>query len=316
MRFAMIAALALGVSACGEDETSSPSPEGETVAEYVASVSVEETEGTLQTSAIPRPTSGGPEIEVDGHLTIVNGGTATLALMSPTAFDKVYVAGSSPISGLFIPVSGYFEIDLPAPTQFATLLITFPQVLPDPDFQLYFAASDPEGNVGTLMERSFDAIVVGTGDVQVTVTWDSDSDVDLHVVDPGGYEIYWGDRSSPSGGVLDLDSNAACTIDNVRNENITWGIGIAPQGVYTVRLDYWSSCNATETNYTVLINNGGDIEIHRGTFYGPGDFGGMGSGIDIDSFLRTEGPPPVAMRNQAAAEIPAGPTNKLRARTR
>jgi uncharacterized protein YfaP (DUF2135 family) len=107
------------------------------------------------------------------------------------------------------------------------------------------------------------------------VAWDTNADVDLHVVDPAGSEIYWAARQSASGGQLDLDSNAACAQDNVRNENITWPIGTAPQGTYTVRVDYWSSCDATETNFTVLIHNEGALDLFHGTFTGAGDNGGL-----------------------------------------
>ena len=53
---------------------------------------------------------------------------------------------------------------------------------------------------------------VGTGDVQVSVSWDVSNDIDLHVVDPNGFEIYWDDDTSPEGGTLDLDSNAGCAV--------------------------------------------------------------------------------------------------------
>jgi hypothetical protein len=310
-----MAAVALSLAACSDDP-SSPSEDGETIADYVASVSVDSAQGALQASPIPRPTTAGPSISVGGHLTIVNGGTATLALTSPSPFETVYVAGSSPISRLFIPVSGFFEIALPAPTTSANVLLTFPQVLPSGDFDLYFAAADAAGRVGTVERRPVNALFVGTGDVQVTVTWNTDSDVDLHVVDPGGWEIYWGARQSPTGGELDLDSNAACDIDGVRNENITWGVGMAPQGTYTVRLDYWSSCNASQTDYTVLINNDGEIAIHHGTFTGAGDLGGIGSGILIDTFTRTTGPTPAPTPNRSTSVPPVGPTLKEHAENR
>src|SRR5207237_4273195 len=49
--------------------------------------------------------------------------------------------------------------------------------------------------------------VVGfTGDVQVSVSWDAPSDVDLHVVDPSGEEIFYGNPASASGGQLDVVS--------------------------------------------------------------------------------------------------------------
>jgi hypothetical protein len=246
---------------------------------------------------------------VDGHVTIVNGGTTTVNVTSPTPFKTVYVAGSIPTSRIFVPVSGYFEIPLPASTTSAELLITFPQDLASSEFNLHFSAADPEGRVGMPAERAYDAIVVGAGDVQVTVAWDSDADVDLHVVDPGGAEIYWANRQSPSGGQLDLDSNAGCALDNVRNENITWAVGIAPQGTYTVRVDYWSNCDSPETNYTVIIHNEGHTDIHHGVFSGDGDQGGAGSGVQIATFTRTTGPSAPAPR-QMNHNLPVGPTSK------
>jgi hypothetical protein len=258
---------------------------------------------------MPRPSSGGPAISIDGHKTIVNGGTATVTMTSPTPFQTVYVAGTIPASRLFVPISGYFEISLPAPATSAELLVTFPQALASKEFDLHFAAADAAGRVGIPADKSYDAIVVGTGDVQVTVAWDTDADVDLHVVDPSGAEIYWGERESPSGGQLDLDSNAACAGDNVRNENITWAVGTAPQGTYTVRVDYWSSCEAPETRYTVLTNNGGEIDIYHGTFNGDGNYGGRGSGVEIATFTRTTGPP-APMPSRWNPKLSVEPTSK------
>ena len=132
----------------------------------------------------------------------------------------------------------------------------------------------------------------------------------LHVVDPAGVEIYWANRASPSGGQLDLDSNAACSTDGVRNENITWSVGTAPQGDYTVRVDYWSACGAAQTRYTVLIHSEGQTEIHRGTFTGTGDSGGLGSGTTITAFARATGPLPAPVLNRSTLDLPVGPTTK------
>ena len=114
---------------------------------------------------------------------------------------------------------------------------------------------------------------VGTGDVQVTLTWDVDSDVDLHVTDPAGEEIYYGNPASASGGQLDLDSNAGCTLDHKRAENITWPSGHAPSGRYYVLVDYWDACSQAETRYVVTVNQKGKAPVtYQGAaLTGPGD---------------------------------------------
>ena len=122
--------------------------------------------------------------------------------------------------------------------------------------------------------------MVGTGDVQVNITWDSRADVDLHVVDPLGEELYYGHKTSVSGGQLDLDSNAGCGTDGPRAENIFWASGlIAPRGEYLLRVNYWSACSVARTNYVVTVNTRGKPpQIFTGFFTGPGTGGGKGSG--------------------------------------
>jgi uncharacterized protein YfaP (DUF2135 family) len=124
---------------------------------------------------------------------------------------------------------------------------------------------------------------VGTGDIQVSVSWDEDSDVDLHVIDPMGDEVFFASKVVPSGGTLDLDSNSGCDLDNVRNENITWGT--APPGMYTVLVEYSDSCDAEATSYVVTVHRKGhDAETFTGQLTGTGDLGGAGNGVLVTTF--------------------------------
>jgi hypothetical protein len=85
--------------------------------------------------------------------------------------------------------------------------------------------------------------ILGTGDVQVTLNWHDINDLDLHVIDPTGEEIYYGNRMSSSGGMLDVDANAGCggTTTSPR-ENIFWPTGSAPTGKYTVSVELFEGC--------------------------------------------------------------------------
>lgn len=117
--------------------------------------------------------------------------------------------------------------------------------------------------------------VVGfTSDVQVSVSWDAPSDVDLHLVEPSGNEIYYGSDTSSTGGNLDVDSNPACSIDGRQIENIRYPTGRAPGGTYRVIVDYWTSCSVARTNYLVTVKNGAAVSTFPGFFTGGGDNGG------------------------------------------
>jgi len=127
--------------------------------------------------------------------------------------------------------------------------------------------------------------VVGfSSDVQVSVSWDAPSDVDLHVVEPSGAEIYYANDTSATGGSLDVDSNPACNIDGRQIENIRWNTR-APGGTYIVRVDYWEDCGVARTNYLVTVKNGASTQTFTGNFTGLGDHGGGGSGRLITSFF-------------------------------
>jgi hypothetical protein len=192
-----------------------------------------------------RPSDGsGPTITVQGVPTAINGGSLRVTVASPTAFSRVVVSLDN--------FSGYYQLDLVAPTTSVDIVINVSPNAPQAAMGFVYGAGVP-GPMGPAFRQTINLIRVGSGDVQVSVSWDAPTDVDLHVTDPDSEEIYFGNTSSASGGTLDLDSNAACSIDNVNNENIVWPTGGAPTGTYSVDLVYWSACSQPQTNYTVTI---------------------------------------------------------------
>jgi hypothetical protein len=284
-------------AACDDDPAQSPvSPTvlpSLQVQDLITSASVAGIAATLRSGVPPAP-GGGPSVAVTGNGTVVNGGTLVAGVAGATAFQTLYVTVGSDTVGLATAVSGgiagYYELRLPAPAPDVSVLLEFAQSIPLSELDLLFAVADASGRVGPYGRLHTSVTSVGTGDVQVTLSWDADSDVDLHVVDPAGEEVFYAHRRSASGGELDLDSNAGCEIDGVRNENITWPTGRAPRGQYTVRVDYWSSCGVAQTNYTVRVNNSGSVQVFSGNFMGSGDQGGAGSGRSITVFERLSGP--------------------------
>lgn len=214
--------------------------------------------------------TGGPSAAVAGNAVMINGGSSQQAINGSASFDKVIVS----ISGL----TNYWELTLPAGVGSENVVVTA-----NPDAfkgNMTFSYAVASGvSVGPYAVQTVRMLRVGTGDIQISVAWDDTADVDLHVVDPNGDHIYFGERTAPSGGILDLDANAACTKNTftdgsapafVSNENVVWGRGKAIPGTYTVFLHYWSACNLPQTNWVATIGRvGAPPQIFTGTFTGP-----------------------------------------------
>ncbi|NEQ52803.1 MAG: hypothetical protein F6K11_22140 [Leptolyngbya sp. SIO3F4] len=134
----------------------------------------------------------------------------------------------------------------------------------------------------TVPDDGFGEPVLQTGDIQVTLRWNTSDDLDLIVVDPAGSIIDFGSPSSPSGGQLDVDANGFCETQNFSPvENIFWPTGGAPDGDYLAyvtlsipcSLEDLANSNAAaaavayeglEVPYTLTILNQGITTTHEG----------------------------------------------------
>ena len=118
--------------------------------------------------------------------------------------------------------------------------------------------------------------------LQVSLNFTQPVDLDLHLEVPGGTDLFFANPTA-SGGVLDLDSNPACFIDGVNNENITWDAP-PPAGVYKVRVNLWSACDlAGPFAYAVTVNIGGVVRVYEGNL-SAGQENAGGSGTLVNEF--------------------------------
>jgi hypothetical protein len=164
-------------------------------------------------------------------------------------------------------------------------------------YTLVMRAVDNDGNYGvpattTLSEENSPLNAPATGALVVTLTWDTESNLSLHVVDPNGDEIYWGNQSTQppfsfdqvdggSYGHIDYDSNANCVIDGLRREDAIWP-DAPPPGEYTVRVDAPSLCGQVEANWKVVaVLDGKQVAQASGIALDPDTRGthGLGSGV-------------------------------------
>lgn len=262
------------LAACSGDGTG---PSADDIRDFITALATEGgVEAVFHTGAPPAG-GAGPTVTLSGSSAMITGGTSIRTVSGAQAFSTIVIV----VDG----VDGYWEITLPVAVTTQNLLVTLAQNIPTATFTLEVAAGGT-GGFGAYDTELVTWIGVGTGNLQVSVSWDVNSDVDLYVVEPGmaGEEIYYFNTSSVSGGTLDLDSNPACSIDNVRNENITWP-GTPPSGTYTVRVNLWDECSTTTTKYVVTIRRQSQAPLtFQGTLNAPGNGGASGAGVVVTTF--------------------------------
>ncbi|MBW2720066.1 MAG: hypothetical protein JRD94_16395 [Deltaproteobacteria bacterium] len=232
---------------------------GDDIRSFIARVTTsDETTTATFNSGSPPSASGGPTVSSAGGEIVITGGAAQVTITAAGEFSTIYVS----IEG----VDGYWSITVPNGT-LSALLLLLAEDIPGDAFDVLYQVAVDSGAVSDAHVVPTEVIDVGTGLVQVSVSWDTPTDVDLHVVDPAGEEVSYRNRWSASGGELDLDSNAGCGLDNVNNENITW-TDSAPTGEYTARVNYYSACDVPgTTSYVVTVRSGDQPpETFTGTF--------------------------------------------------
>lgn len=109
------------------------------------------------------------------------------------------------------------------------------------------------------------------GAMNVILSWDTDDDLDLHVICPGGARIYHA-ATHGCGGELNIDQNRSDNnISAHPVENITWST--PPAGEYKVEVDRYKIRSSTgrDTDFTVELRiNGERVETHPGHATGAG----------------------------------------------
>jgi hypothetical protein len=181
--------------------------------------------------------------------------------------------------GYWIVPSGPPDVATPTlPSYKATL--SFSPTLAAGTYTLVVRAVDANGVFGPPATQALTATAFPSalpppeGALVISLHWDTEADLDLHVIDPSGNEIFDGDPSNRPGlmpghppppadagsyGYLDFDSNAQCVIDGLRREDVIWN-GPPPSGRYVVRVDTPSLCGQTIAHWSVQATlNGASI---------------------------------------------------------
>jgi hypothetical protein len=239
--------------------------------------SIDGTPAVYHVGALPVP-HGALTVSVPSARDVINGGSTQITITASDDIVEIYVG--------VVGSDGYYALTVPAGSSIADVLLTLAQLLPS-ELSLIFEAVDAAGDVSEPATLQANVTSVGTGDLQISVSWNVDNDIDLHVIDPNNFEIYYEDDVSPEGGRLDLDSNAGCVIDGVDNENVRWLSGTAPHGSYQVLIDNYEACTPAAVTYVVTVQKAGKPpQTFTGSFSAddPGDGGDIGAGKLVTKF--------------------------------
>lgn len=300
--FAVIAALGCDADYERFDELGPVTPRDPVGASaWLLDVNVEGNSAAYTTDEMPSGTAAAPTVLAAGQ--IVRGGSLVMAVTVEDTVDEVLVSVSN-------ADFGYFSVDMGAMSarsrevqldraQARTEKLAAAGVAPDlaaraaaraprevwvnltsaPDYAgvgfTIRVATVTDGVVSASVNHavSVNSVAAGSSQLQVSLNWVHPVDMDLHVLPPNGELIYFANKVGTQGGELDLDSNPACFLDRIQNENTTWRTTDPISGEYVVSVHLWSACDATESMpYIVTVRRGDQVSTFEGSF-SPADDG-------------------------------------------
>lgn len=100
-----------------------------------------------------------------------------------------------------------------------------------------------------------------SGDVRVSLSWFNRDDLDIHVLEPEGEHIYYGNKQSRyTGGVLDVDMNVNNPVRDAV-ENITWSdLHKMNPGKYEIKIDNFTHRENIDYGFNLQVEVKGDIK--------------------------------------------------------
>lgn len=134
-----------------------------------------------------------------------------------------------------------------------------------------------EAEINVIRNTSQIATEGGRGSLKINLKWNTYDDLDLHVFDPDGFEIYYGKKQHQCQevlGQLDIDANAGSSHTRTPQENIFWEDGKnAPVGHYRVSVVYFSKKDTfNSVPFTVTVYPGkGETKVFTGIVYNAKD---------------------------------------------
>ncbi len=111
--------------------------------------------------------------------------------------------------------------------------------------------ADPTEELETAIDERLEREGGASGVVQISLAWDDYNDLDLHLFCPSGERIYFNNKRSDCGGLLDVDMNVR-PLSNTPVENVVW-TNTAPLGTYKVGVHFYKHHRKRKTKRTCIF---------------------------------------------------------------
>jgi len=209
------------------------------------------------------------------------------AYLEPAARAAVF--GIEGYDGAWIVPAGPPDFSAPGLPTANVVLGVRAAIEPGP-FTLIVAAANAEGAYGAPATAPLvaDEEPEPAGELAIRLVWDGEADLDLHVIDALGGEVYAEKPNSmpppvpgmpvdPTDylkfGILDHDGNKACRRDGRPRETVAWTMA-PPEGEYVVRVDARSMCGSPGQSWAVMAYRNGELIGGARGFAAPADVRG------------------------------------------
>ncbi len=188
--------------------------------------------------------------------------------------------------------------DIPTPKIFAELQKRFNTYLIYPGKALKDRQSDIDAEIRQRLLKAGGRFE--NCSIRASLLWNTYDDLDLHMVAPGGEEIFFAHKRSQCGGELDVDRNAGGRETRKPVENIRWPKGLAKPGKYTVfvRNYAYHDDEFGDVPFKVELDIDGTIK----TFEGKTKKGRTGPSSDVTAFEFDYAPEQSVLANSESRE--------------